>query len=259
MASRLLRTRRRDTAQTDKPYWQQRGWRLSAGFLALTVVIGALALSVRGVGGTTLASGDLGEAKPVLRSAVTGAAAGDGGGRRDGCRTDDRDVRPPSAAPSDINWQRIAGMKVPASPSAGPLLVSGPVWWCFARTPLGAVMAAHVVQAAIAGPGWRSVADHQLVDNSGRAFLAAQMSRMSGREVSESPLEFAGFKVLAFASSRASVDLLLRGTSQRQLINVTVDLEWSDGDWKVVPRNNGSVSTQGSVISDARGFVMWKV
>ncbi|MFJ3498446.1 hypothetical protein ACIPPJ_33320 [Streptomyces sp. NPDC086091] len=211
--------------------------------------------------GVDLGGGQLAESRPVLRSGGADAPAGAAAsaGRREGCRTDDGDTRKPTAPPADTRWQEIAGFKVPSSAVAGPLLVSGPVWWCFAHTPMGAVMAAQVVQAAITGPEWRMVAEHQLVPNRGRNFLAAKLSREDPSSTGKSIYTFSGFSISKYSPEKATVEILLNSGTQGGMFSCEMSLSWVDGDWKVVPQVDGTLSSDVFKVDNAKDFVKWKV
>ena len=78
------------------------------------------------------------------------------------------------AAPPGVSWTSIGIVPVPVSPTAGPLRRSGPVWSCYAHTPMGAVIAAHVIPALLLTGHWRTVVDQAVVHDAGRtAFLRA--------------------------------------------------------------------------------------
>ncbi|MEU0360424.1 hypothetical protein [Streptomyces cyaneofuscatus] len=240
------------------PFWRQRGWRFSAGFTVLAVAAGLITLGVRGAG-TALPRAELDASKPLVKAAAPGGPeAGRAAGRPDGCSTDDRVASLPRSAPTDVTWRQVAGVDVPTSASAGPLLAGGSLWWCFARTPMGAVMAAHVVPVKLGDAGWRAVAERQTVPGRARNFLVSKRSRLPDEASVRGAGSFAGFAVPSFSPSEARVDLLVRN-GQGGLFTTTVSLVWSEGDWKVVPRPDGTLSGSLAPVQGSRGFVMWKV
>ncbi|MCK8678215.1 hypothetical protein [Streptomyces lichenis] len=261
MIPALIRPRgaaRRASGGPAVPYWRQRGWRLSAGFTALVAGTGLLTLAVRGPGGPAAAldRADLDASTPLVKTAAAPVRA-PAAGRAAGCRTDDRATAVPPAAPADTTWREVAGARVPTSASAGPLLAGGPLWWCFARTPAGAAMAAHVIPLKLSDTGWRTVAERQVVPGRARDFLVAKRARLPERAVLRGPAALAGFTVPSYSPAAAEVDLLVRG-GQGALFTTSVSLVWSEGDWKAVPRSDGTLSASPRPAEGSRGFVMWR-
>jgi hypothetical protein len=252
----LLRALRKPPAAPGTPFWRQPGWQLSAAFLLVVLVMGLLGLTLRGPGASAagLPRVELKDARALVKS---GSSGGRTPGRPTGCSTDDRKTSRPTSAPRDVQWREVAGMNVPTSASAGPLLASGPLWWCFARTPAGVVMAAHVIPAQMRTPHWRAVAERQLVPGLGRDFLVALNSRQKKPDVSAGTF-YQGFRITSYTSEEAVVDLLFK-SAQGGLLSTKVSLAWSEGDWKVVPRSTGTLARTPSPVADTRDFLMWKV
>ncbi|MEV0036454.1 hypothetical protein [Streptomyces sp. NPDC050804] len=243
-----------------QPYWRQRGWRVSAGFIALALAAGLSAVATQGLGGSAT-DGDrvaLDHAQPLVKTNAGPGAATAVPGRKTGCRTDDRDTSPPRAAPQGVQWRDLVGTKVPTSVSAGPLLASGPLWWCFAHTPMGAVMAAHVIPTQISGSAWRSVAEHQVVAGPRRDFFVALRSATPDSPVpGRSAASYAGFSVMSYSAAEATVELLVKG-GQGTLFSTEVAVRWDDGDWKVVPQTGGSLFQPLSTSDGSAGFLLWR-
>ncbi|MEV6949696.1 hypothetical protein AB0N07_48935 [Streptomyces sp. NPDC051172] len=251
----MLIRRQRHRPEPSGPYWKQRSWQTSAGFLALVVLVGVfVALTSDGDGGRAGAAPSAGP--------LTTATARDG--RPKGCRTDDSagDALPKSA-PKDISWQALGIARVPVSASAGPTRTSGVMRWCFAHTPVGAALAATVIPSQMSGSGWRTITDQQVVAGSGRDLFAFQRSTVadvdSAAESGDtSTASYAGFAVTSYTGTDAGVRLLLR-TGQGYASTVVL-LRWSGGDWKVVPDDSGSLhTTVANVSGNTNGFVLWGV
>ncbi|MFJ9319420.1 hypothetical protein [Streptomyces globisporus] len=225
--------------------------------MALVLGAGLLSVAVRGVGGPSggLERADLSASAPLVKTA--GGAPGRSDDRPDGCRTDDRDATTPRAAPADAIWRGVAGAQVPTSATAGPLLAGGPVWWCFARTPMGAVMAAHVIPLKLGDSGWQAVAERQVAPGRERDFLIAKRARSRESTTARGSASLAGFAVASYSPSRAEVRLLVR-SGQGALFTTSVSLKWGEGDWKAVPRPDGTLSAAPAPVEGTQGFVMWR-
>ncbi|MGW1004946.1 hypothetical protein [Streptomyces sp. NPDC002520] len=243
------------SGEWEQPFWQQRGWFLSAGFLLVLVVFGGIALLMRGDGGTP-------DAAPSPTPSGSSTHGGGGGGQDDrpaGCRTDDSDQEKPTAPPKDVSWKADGTDLVPVSKTAGPLKFDGPVWSCFAHTPMGAVFAAHAIGDHFAFPGWRDVVERQVVPGPGRDAFVAERSKEKDKPVSGQPsgVTYAGFSVLSYNKQQATVMFLAHGSGSANYGSVSVTLAWQDGDWKVVPDPDGSVLSGVSRVDGTDGFVTW--
>jgi hypothetical protein len=230
----------------DEPFWQQRGWLLSAAFVAVLFCVGGVFAVAVNLGGNE-------ERRPS--SGVVIGAAKAGGDRPDGCRTDDGDRGIPVRPPADVTWRPLNGAKVPLSASAGPLKTSGPLMWCFAHTPMGAVMAAHVIPRHMSGPDWREVAEQQLMPGAGREIFVAMRSSLPDEPPASSGTSLAGFTMVSYQTDKATVRLLLQQGKLYAATDYTV--AWDGADWKVQPSSSGDLHTPLALVGTG-GFVMWE-
>jgi hypothetical protein len=251
------------SGEWEQPFWQQRGWILSAGFLVVLLVLAVL-FAVTGDDGERPAgaSGDPSPAPTSTSSSDDTSGSGKGGSdtRPAGCRTDDRDQAKPTEAPRDFHWKANGTGLVPVSKAAGPLKYDGPVWSCFAHTPLGAVMAAHAITDHLSYDGWRKVVNKQVVPGAGRDALIASRSQEADKSTTGSPDAggYAGFTVLSYDETRATVMVLVRGMGDGGFGSASVNVRWQDGDWKLSPDPDGTVYSGVSQVSGTDGFVTWE-
>ncbi|MFD9113888.1 hypothetical protein [Streptomyces bottropensis] len=251
------------SGEWEQPFWQQRGWILSAGFLVVLLVLAVL-FAVTGDDGERPAgaSGDPSPAPTSTSSSDDTSGSGKGGSdtRPAGCRTDDRDQAKPTEAPRDFHWKANGTGLVPVSTAAGPLKYDGPVWSCFAHTPLGAVMAAHAITDHLSYDGWRKVVNKQVVPGAGRDALIASRSQEADKSTTGSPDAggYAGFTVLSYDETRATVMVLVRGMGDGGFGSASVNVRWQDGDWKLSPDPDGTVYSGVSQVSGTDGFVTWE-
>ncbi|MEU2339882.1 hypothetical protein ABZ608_41220 [Streptomyces sp. NPDC013172] len=233
------------------PFWRQRGWLLAAGFLAVVLLMALTAAATGGGGSGQLAS-------TTAEGPLTRAAA-DTSGRPQGCGTDDRDQSTSTAPPKDVRWRTIGGTRVPVSPTAGPTRSTGSVLWCFAHTPMGAVMAAHVIPAQMTSPDWRAVTRDQVVPGFGRNLFVSQRASIPESSIrTRQNGTYAGFLVSDFTRTSATVDVLIKSPAG-QYFSTSVDLRWSGGDWKVQPASDGGLHSELSTVDGTNGYVLWKV
>ncbi|MFI6078686.1 hypothetical protein ACIA5C_44935 [Actinoplanes sp. NPDC051343] len=235
----------------DRPYWEQRGWRFSAGFLAV-VLVAAGAVLVR--------NGTHKDAGPSIdaRRAVPAIGVEEGSGRPPGCRTDDSDQHAPVQPPHDVTWRPLNGAPVPLSKSAGPRMTRGPLLWCFARTPTGAVMAANVIPRQLSGRYWNAVTDQQVVPGAGRDIFVAMRSTVAQDVPQYTAGSLAGFLLISYSDHQATVRLLV-SVGQVSLVATDYTVVWSGGDWKVQPLSTGDLSSPVVPVASPAGFILWKV
>ncbi|MFB7494619.1 hypothetical protein ACFC09_07910 [Streptomyces sp. NPDC056161] len=242
--------RRQRQTEESGPYWRQRGWQLSAGFLALVVVVGAVVALTSGGDGRAEAAPSPGP--------LSGALTKDG--RPVGCHTDDSagDALP-KAAPKDVTWRTIGVTRVPVSATAGPTQTTGTPWWCFSHTAMGAVVAAHVITAQTSEPGWQTVVKEQLVAGSGRdmfEFTREISGDSASQGVDKSMIaSYAGFSVLSCTRTAASVSLLMR--NQQGFMSTTINLRWEKGDWKILPADSGSLFSKPQSVQNTNDYLVW--
>jgi hypothetical protein len=253
----MLMRRQRRTEESG-PYWKQRNWQLSAGFLAVVVLAGGFTAltSEHDTGGDRRGAA-------VSDGPLSGTSA-PRGGRPLGCHTDDSggDALPESA-PKDISWHTLGIARVPVSGSAGPTRTTGSLRWCFAHTPIGAVLAATVIPSRMSGSDWRAVARQQVVAGHGRDLFSIQRQTVADIDSAEQAgntavASYAGFSVTSYTADAANVRLLLR-TGQGYAATAVL-VRWSNGDWKVVPNADGSLHSQVTTIQgNTNGFILWGV
>ncbi|MFH8445977.1 hypothetical protein ACH4D3_32820 [Streptomyces sp. NPDC018026] len=245
-----MQLRRRRKTEESGPYWKQRSWRLSAGFLGLVLVLGGFVAVTADHEDTTLAAAE----GPLSDDSVPPQE------RPRGCRTDDT-ARDKKLAPKDVTWRSVGGAQVPVSASAGPTRTSGPMHWCYAHTPVGAALAATVIPTQMSRSDWKTISRQQVVAGHGRDMFEFRRSAVpniddivegAGTRVGS----YVGFTVSSYSSEAARVSLLIRGA--QGFATTTIQLRWSTGDWKVAPADNGSLHTPVTTAQGKpAGYVLW--
>jgi hypothetical protein len=235
-----------DAAEEEKPFWRDRRWQLPAAFLALVLCTGVVAALG---GGNNASSSDATVSEPVIGD------LGPDGSRPQGCRTDDSNQTIPTAAP-DTTWRPFNGAETPLSASAGPLKTTGPLLWCFAHTPMGAVMAAHAISRQMSGPDWRTVTRQQLVPGLGRDYFEAMRESMDETGPLQTTNALAGFLVVKYSPTTATIRTLVR---QATVMYVSIDytVDWDGVDWKLRPLSIGGLYTRVTPVVSLVGFVLW--
>ncbi|MFJ6895168.1 hypothetical protein [Streptomyces hokutonensis] len=250
----MFKRRQRRTEESG-PYWKQRGWQLSAVFVALVFLMGGIGALVSGKGGDGTAAAVV-SGGPLPDSSYNAKDS-----RPEGCHTDDSagDAKP-EAAPEDVSWHTLGVARVPVSASAGPTLIEGPLWWCFAHTQTGAALAATIIPSQMSGSHWKVVTERQVVAGDGRTEWEFQRGTVkdidSAADTDAAVATYVGFSVTSYTNTAATVRLLLK--SDAGYAATTIDLRWSGGDWKLLPDGGGSLHSPVASISDVNGFTLWR-
>lgn len=246
------------------PFYKQRGWISSAGFLVFLVVMSLVALSSGNTTDTSSRKAGIAAASREILSGLSGPLSpGDPQETRDGrgdrpenCRTDDRDTSRPTTTPADLRWRQLVGRMVPTSRSAGPLHTDESIWWCFAHTPTGAVLAAHVIPVQLGGTAWRTAAEQQIVPGEPRDKFVISKAEAGTTDLEQSLIgRFMGFSLKSYSGESATVRLLLTNPIGGYL-STSVSMRWRDGDWKVAPLDDGSLYTRMRQAKPS-GFSAW--
>lgn len=247
----MVRQRESGTAG-DQPFWAQRGWLMSAGFLVVVAFAGVVTALVG------LTGGDGSEAPVVTAGGALAAGVPAGRTRPEGCATEDGDQEPPQQPPADVTWKPLNGADVPVSSSAGPLREEGPLLWCFAHTPMGAVMAANVIPRHMSGPDWRTAVALQIEPGLQRDLFESARASIESDGTVYTAASLAGFQVMSYSPEAATIRLLIKQSAA--LYGVTdVTVVWSGGDWKLQAQNGGELYTRVTAVTANAGFVMWGV
>ncbi|MEU0127043.1 hypothetical protein [Streptomyces sp. NPDC006289] len=239
--------RRKDPV--DGPFYKQRGWINSAGFLGFLLVMTLVALLSGTTTDTPTKESEVAADSRDMLSGLSGPLSpGDPQevrsgpeGRPANCSPDDRDASLPTTTPKDLRWQKLVAIMVPTSPTAGPLHTGTSLWWCFAHTPTGAVLAAHVIPVQLSGITWRSAAEQQVVPGKPRDRFVTAKADAEATDLEKSPIgRFVGFSLASYSAESATVRLLLTNPSGGYL-STSVSVHWRDGDWKIAPYADGSL------------------
>ncbi|WP_411101359.1 hypothetical protein [Streptomyces sp. cmx-4-9] len=255
---------RGNSGEWEKPFWQQRGWLVSAAFLLSMLLVGGIVL-LTGEDSNNNNTGQPEASTPAASGAPAstppaGAPSGSTEGRPAGCSTNDSDQNVPKQGPADLKWKQSDTDLLPVSETAGPRKYDGPLWSCYAHTPMGAVLAAHSISTHFTGPRWREVAEQQMARGAGRdEFIkrrGAQAADQTEKGAPGSQGTYVGFSVLSYSPTQATVMLLLQ-LPEKGYVSGTTSVVWEDGDWKLRPTLTGSLLEGMAPVDGTDGFVVW--
>lgn len=159
--------------------------------------------------------------------------------------------------PPSANWTLSGTVAAPASPSAGPARIDGDGFrHCFAHTPTGALFAAANYVAMASGDHSLvvQVAQQGVADGLGKS-LAIEAARTAADQ-SSATIQIAGFRVVSYDPSIASVNLAVR-TNVGTFANGVVTLRWQDADWRMVADPSSGQTASVQPIESLGGFIPW--
>jgi len=146
-------------------------------------------------------------------------------------------------------WTNVAGWSLPTSTTDGPGTRTAGPWSCFTRTESGAVLAAYVIAMRTGlAEDWRSVVKTQTLPGPGQAVLLGSVPNASSVTTPR------GFDVAAYSPDRATVRYRLSQNDNDYAC--TIDVAWSDNDWRLVLGDDGSTSS-GCVKGVPEDFTPW--
>ncbi len=166
---------------------------------------------------------------------------------------------PLMTAPEDVTWELFEGVALPVSRTDGPTSINGPVHAGFARTPIGALLAAAQIRVrAIATPSVPDllrVVDAQFVDGPGKAAYRERIARVTDTSAPAGGYtQYIGFRYLSYDPDVAVISLASRGSSGT-IRAATATVRWVDGDWRLERAADAQEPSQ--VLQSLAGYVPW--
>lgn len=235
--------------------WRRPSWMLSAAALGIVVIVG---LSLFAADPTS--SGPPRGAQVVKPVPSASSPASD-------CRPTDTNLVAPSSTPSGLKWQMFGPFSLPYSSTAGPLVVENGIARCYARTPLGAVLAAVQISTRMqAGDDAARVSTAQAIPGPGLSLWNKKLFSQGAIDISrpDGTVQVGGFRVVSFSPQLAVIELCPAEGRAGLVRAYAITLVWDD-DWKLVVQSNGDLSppphrlsSSDGVIPDGEGFVRWR-
>ena len=266
MPSKRRRDRRdRENNGGPSPAWI--GSAVLLGMVAIGLVIVLIHAATSGKPGTPTAASppgapsgstaQAGGAPPGGSPPATAPGAGQAG-RPAGCATTGTDQTIPTSPPVGVDWSLTGGFAVPSSAADGPKLHGpGGIGYCYSHAPLGAVLAASNLGQGNGSP--QEIQDSLLKVSVVPNQYSAQAAAMPAPSRSNATgLQLAGFRIISYSSDQASIALALSAPGRTdQYPQLTVAMQWYEGDWRAVPQPGPSVVVTAAAVQSLAGFVPW--
>ena len=180
----------------------------------------------------------------------------------------------PRVSLASVRWSGFYGVELPWSAAAGPRDTAGGLAAGFARTPLGALLAA-VNIAVRANPQWgprifTAVIRGQVTGPDAAALLANcqayydQASQPAGvtggRLLGSVDVAEQAFRWVAYTPAAAIIDLVSAGPGgQGAAVRASTRIQviWDGGDWKVIAPPGGNWGNSATGLSSLRGYTLF--
>ena len=239
---------------TVKRGWNSKPAAIGAIVVLALVVIVVLLSTLLGVFAPAK-NDDQGATQPVpTRSA---AAAGNGP-----CNVKVTDSSSTPKVPSDLTWKTgEEGLTWPVSKSVGPTKTVNGFDACFARSPLGAALAAQTSNYSVFDTSHtpKSALQFYLADSPGKAKAVALGSQQdTAAQTRSAGLNPAGFTVDSFTKNSAVVTLVYSyPSSATGYFGTPITMVWADGDWKAQVLDNGGAFAGKPTTPNEGDFIAW--
>lgn len=153
--------------------------------------------------------------------------------------------------PAIVGWHQVGNMEVPEAPATfGPEHWSGGWFYCYQRSPAGALLAAIDVWASGTAATASQVARHLAVNVTPAALGSGELPP---------GLSLAGYRYMSYTPRQAVIEVVF-DVYDRGDVEVTTPMLWvaSVGDWRLDIPASGSVES--SVVDPSlAGFVAWRL
>ncbi|MEU6201518.1 hypothetical protein [Streptomyces sp. NPDC047061] len=229
--------------------WLRTGFVLATAFIGFVAVIGA-AVAVNSDSGEQQDAAPRAEVSTGGPSAVPSGAAS--------CpRLPDNRQDVPDSAPAGVTWTLYHSVALPSSGAAGPAVVDSDVARCYARTPVGALLAASQIGVRyLAADDWLTVTRTQTVGPGRDTYIAArtEAERTASPDQEDSAHgQIAGFRFVTYGGTTAVIQSVWRFPDGRLQAALTTVL-WRDGDWRLeYPADPPSPAP----VDSLAGFTAW--
>ncbi|MFC4906947.1 hypothetical protein [Actinomadura gamaensis] len=179
--------------------------------------------------------------------------------------------RPPSAivqlqaspvTPLDgLTWRDFHGLRMPYSASEGPHAVSGDRVAGFGHSPLGALLAA-IHLSVRSDPRWglataASTVNTEFVGPDTVGMLASINAAPPAPNTPHAYVVLEGFRWQGYTPDTASMDVVSAGPGDSdQVVRAAtrIQLQWRDGDWRVVAPPGGSWQASATPVGSLDGY-----
>lgn len=162
----------------------------------------------------------------------------------------------PTVSAPDTVWELVGKMAAPTVENVGPGVINDDgIRTCFAHSPMGAVLAYANYGVLGSHPELAYPAmEYAVAPGPGRE-IALEGVRTNTPQ-GNGGTQYVGFRVESYTDAQATVSLAARN-AHGVLAEITADLVWIDGDWKMSVQDNGQSKYAARAIPNLAGYVPW--
>jgi len=162
----------------------------------------------------------------------------------------------PASAPADVVWRATSVAPVPYSKTWGPYRATATgLPRCFSHSPTGAVIAAVSINTWLFSTQWRTVLAAQVARTPGYTELLSALSSQPPDGSAQTDT-VAGFTVAAYTATAATVEVVERSPNGGT-IGCPLSEEWINGDWRLTPRPDGTLTEDTCPAVTAAAYIPW--
>jgi hypothetical protein len=173
----------------------------------------------------------------------------------EGCNVPEGDTSSKPAMPEDLRWEARNGWTWPVSDTYGPTQTKDGYGVCFARSPLGAALAAVSMNASANVMDARGAGETYMLDSKGKDVL---LGKTPEGPAATTPVPFSGFIVDSFNKDEAAITLVVStAASSSGYAGLPLTFQWVDGDWKLKLLDDGSSFVGQPPVPVKGSFVEW--
>ncbi|MEU0127055.1 hypothetical protein [Streptomyces sp. NPDC006289] len=221
-------------AAADEPRspWLRGGFVLAAAFIGFVTVVAGAVVFTSDTSGPDAGAGT--PRPPADRAAAPSSSPPGADGPCPELADTRQDV--PTAAPRGVTWTLFGAVAVPSSGASGPAVTGKDMAHCYARTPVGALLATSQISVRyLAADDWRKVTRLQMVGAGRDAYIAGRTSaekKPSTDRDGGAHGQIAGFRFVTYEESTSVIQTVWRFPDGRMQAATTTVL-WRDGDWRL--------------------------
>jgi hypothetical protein len=239
---------------TVKRGWNSKPAAIGAIVVLVLVVVVVLLSTLLGVFAPAK-NGEQGTASKPTPTSTSAAAKGP-------CNVRVTDSSSTPKIPADLTWKTgEEGLTWPVSKSVGPTKTADGFDACFARSPLGAALAAQTANYSVfdASHTPKSALEFYLADSPGKSKAVALGAQQdTAAQTRSSGLNPAGFTVDSFTKNTAVVTLVYSyPSSATGYFGTPITMVWTDGDWKAQVLDNGGAFAGKPTTPSEGDFIAW--
>lgn len=196
---------------------------------------------------------------PAADSPSTSVAQGSTPAPKGACDVPEGDTALRPQIPTDLRWKAAQGLTWPVSDTYGPTQTKDGFDVCFARSPLGAALAATTITySQYNGHTPKELLEFYAVESAGKnAAIEASTGEADASGFSEAGLTVAGFSVVEYTPERATINVVFTAPkTDTGYVSLPITLVWSGGDWRVKPLDDGQLGMPTNPIKGQ--FIEWR-